>query len=239
VRVPGQILAMGGGGFMADGRSALDDFLLSLSPSSRPRICLVPTPSGDGDRVIAAFFEAFARRECEPSCLRLFGAPETRGEHLAGQDVIYVSGGNTANALALWRIHGVDRALREAWERGAVLGGVSAGANCWFECSVTDSFGPRLGPLQDGLAILPGSFCPHYDAEALRRPVYRELVDGRFPPGYAADDGVALHFAGTELRGAVASREGACAYRVEQGAETVIETRLLSPPASRPIVSDL
>ncbi len=108
------------------------------------------------------------------------------------QDVIYVSGGNTANALAVWRLHGVDLALRAAWERGAVLGGVSAGANCWFECCVTDSFGIALDPLHDGLGLLPGSFCPHYDGEERRRPVYRSLVDGGFPPGYAADDGAAL-----------------------------------------------
>jgi len=218
---------MGGGGFMMEQSSPLDDFLLSLSPTARPRVCFVPTPTGDSDRVIAAFFEAFARRDCEPSCLRLFGAPERPAEHLASQDVIYVSGGNTANALALWRLHGVDLALREAWERGAVLGGVSAGANCWFECSVSDSFGRQLDPLRDGLAILPGSFCPHYDGEELRRPVYRQLVDGGLPSGYAADDGAALHFVGAKLREVVASLPGARAYRVEPGSETPLEARAL------------
>jgi len=218
---------MGGGGFMMEQSSPLDDFLLSLSPTARPRVCFVPTPTGDSDRVIAAFFEAFARRDCEPSCLRLFGAPERPAEHLASQDVIYVSGGNTANALALWRLHGVDLALREAWERGAVLGGVSAGANCWFECSVSDSFGRQLDPLRDGLAILPGSFCPHYDGEELRRPVYRQLVDGGLPSGYAADDGAALHFVGAKLREVVASLPGARAYRVEPGSETRLEARAL------------
>jgi peptidase E len=225
--VPGQILAMGGGGFMMEQSSPLDDFLLSLSSAARPRVCFVPTPTGDSDRAIAAFFEAFSRRDCEPSCLRLFGAPERPAEHLASQDVIYVSGGNTANALALWRLHGVDRALRAAWTRGAVLGGVSAGANCWFECSVSDSFGRRLDALHDGLAILPGSFCPHYDGEELRRPVYRDLVDEGLPPGYAADDGAALHFVGAALREVVASRPGARAYRVEPGVETPIEPRML------------
>jgi peptidase E len=225
--VPGQILAMGGGGFMMEASSPLDDFLLSLSSAARPRVCFVSTPTGDSDRVIAAFYEAFTRRDCEPSCLRLFGAPERPAEHLASQDVIYVSGGNTANALALWRLHGVDSALRDAWTRGAVLGGVSAGANCWFECSVSDSFGRQLDALRDGLAILPGSFCPHYDGEELRRPVYRDLVDEGLPPGYAADDGAALHFVGTELRAVVASRPGARAYRVERGVETPLEPRPL------------
>jgi len=171
---------MGGGGFLEED-AALVDFLLSLAPMPRPRVCYLPTPSGDSDRGVAAFFEALSRRECEPSCLRLFGTPERPAEQLAGMDVIYVSGGNTANALALWRLHGVDRALREAWARGAVLGGGSAGANCWFECSVTDSFGRQLEPLRDGLALLPGSFCPHYGSEERRRPAYRALVDEGFP----------------------------------------------------------
>jgi len=218
---------MGGGGFMAENDSLLDSFLLSLSDAARPRVCFVPTPSGDSDRGIAAFFEAFSARNCEPSCLRLFGMPERPAEHLVAQDVIYVSGGNTANALALWRLHGIDEALRAAWERGAVLGGVSAGANCWFEACVTDSFGPGLEPLYDGLGLLPGSFCPHYDGEELRRPVYRALVEDGFPAGYAADDDAALHFVGTELRGVVSSHPSAGGYRVERGSETPIPARIL------------
>jgi dipeptidase E len=223
----GQVLAMGGGGFMAERDSLLDSFMLSLSDASRPRVCFVPTPSGDSDRGIAAFFEAFSSRDCEPSCLRLFGMPERPAEHLAAQDVIYVSGGNTANALALWRLHGIDDALRAAWERGAVLGGVSAGANCWFESCVTDSFGPALEPLHDGLGLLPGSFCPHYDGEELRRPVYRALVEEGFPAGYAADDHAGLHFVGTQLREVVSTRPNAAGYRVERGSETAIPARAL------------
>jgi dipeptidase E len=226
--VPGQVLAMGGGGFMMEPASLLDDFLLSLSSAPRPKVCFLPTPAGDSERAIVAFYEAFLPRDCEPSHLRLFGMPERPADRLRDQDVLYVSGGNTANALALWRLHGVDRALREAWERGAVVGGVSAGANCWFEACVTDSFGPALDPLQDGLGILAGSFCPHYDGEELRRPVYRELVANGFPAGYAADDHAAFHFVGTELREVVASYPGACGYRVEPGAETPIEARLLA-----------
>jgi dipeptidase E len=223
----GQVLAMGGGGFMAERDSLLDSFMLSLSDASRPRVCFVPTPSGDSDRGIAAFFEAFSSRDCEPSCLRLFGMPERPADHLAAQDVIYVSGGNTANALALWRLHGIDDALRAAWERGAVLGGVSAGANCWFESCVTDSFGPALEPLHDGLGLLPGSFCPHYDGEELRRPVYRALVEDGFPAGYAADDDAGLHFVGTQLREVVSTRPNAAGYRVERGSETAIPARAL------------
>ena len=227
VRVVGQIVAMGGGGFTTEDDSPLDDFMLACSPGDRPRVCFVPTPAGDSDRVIAAFYEAFSKRDCEPSCLRLFGTPERPVDVLASQDVIYVSGGNTANALALWRLHGVDEALRDAWRRGAVLGGVSAGANCWFECCVTDSFGPALDPLHDGLGLVPGSFCPHYDGEELRRPVYRSLVGDGFPAGYAADDFAAFHFVGAELREVVSSREGACGYRVESGTEKPISARVL------------
>lgn len=212
---------------MLEGDSPLDDFLLSLSEASRPRVCYLPTPAGDSDRGIAAFFEVFSRKDCEPSCVRLFGSPERPADRVASQDVIYVSGGNTANALALWRLHGVDVALREAWKRGAVLGGSSAGANCWFECCVTDSFESGLDPLHDGLGILPGSFCPHFDSEERRRPVYRSLVDDGFPSGYAADDHAALHFEGAVLREAIASRHGALAYRVVPSSETPLETRVL------------
>jgi dipeptidase E len=218
---------MGGGGFMADRASPLDTFMLSLSEAARPRVCFVPTPAGDSDRVIAAFFEAFSARDCDPSCLRLFGIPSEPVEHLATQDVIYVSGGNTANALAIWRLHGVDVALRDAWERGAVLGGVSAGANCWFEACVTDSFSAALDGLRDGLGLLPGSFCPHYDGEERRRPAYAELVEDDFPAGFAADDGAAFHFVGTELREVVSSHHGPRGYRVESGSETPIESRVL------------
>lgn len=225
--MPGQIVALGGGGFMADRGSPLDGFMLSLAPAAQPRVCFVPTPGGDSDRSIAAFFEAFSARDCEPSCLRLFGVPTAPVAHLATQDVIYVSGGNTANALAIWRLHGVDVALREAWERGAVLGGVSAGANCWFEACVTDSFSSSLDGLTDGLGLLSGSFCPHYDGEAQRRPVYTKLVSDGFPAGYAADDGAAFHFVGTELCEVVASHAGPRGYRVEPGAETPIEPRVL------------
>ena len=134
-----------------------------------------------------------------------------------------VGGGNTANMLAIWHVHGVDAALREAWERGIVLAGMSAGSICWFEAGVTDSFGDQLAPLRC-LGFLPGSNCPHYDSESQRRPTYRRLVDaGELPPGLAAEDGVGLHFVGTELAEAVTARPGAGAYLVEQGKNGVAE----------------
>src|SRR5262245_48286108 len=127
--------------------------------------------------------------------------------------------------LAIWRVHGFDRILREAWERGVLLFGASAGMICWFEAGVTDSFGPQLEGMRDGLGLLAGSACPHYDGEELRRPRYRELVEGGFPPGVAADDGVGLHYDGTELREAVTCRPGAAAYRVTRAGEERLETR--------------
>ncbi|HEY4914972.1 MAG TPA: Type 1 glutamine amidotransferase-like domain-containing protein, partial [Candidatus Dormibacteraeota bacterium] len=151
---------------------------------------------------------------------------------LLQQDVICVSGGNTANALAIWRAHGMEVALREAWENGIVLCGGSAGMICWFECSVTDSFGAGLAALRDGLGFLPGSACPHYDAEERRRPVYQQLVATGFPGGYAVDDFAAIHFEGTALREVVTEVEGHDAYRVElvggEMRETRIPGRLLS-----------
>jgi peptidase E len=142
------------------------------------------------------------------------------------QDLVLVTGGNTANALAVWRVHGFDEILREAWEQGIVLAGWSAGMICWFEHGVTDSFGPELAPM-NCLGFLPGSACPHYDGEERRRPVYTQLVATGLPAGVAADDDVALHYVGTELREAVTSREGAAAYRVEPDGEKPLETRLL------------
>jgi len=127
--------------------------------------------------------------------------------------VIYVGGGNTANMLAVWRVHGVDRALAEAWEQGVVLCGTSTGAICWFECGTTDSFGP-IAPLHDGLGFLDGSACPHYDTEPQRRPRYLELVASGFPGGYAIEDHAAVHFEGTELEVAVAATPDAHAFRV-------------------------
>ena len=219
------ILALGGGGF-SDGGDALDEFVLGLAGPARPRICFLPTASADSADYAVRFYEAF-RERAEPSHLELFGRPRRDiRDFLLGQDVIYVGGGNTANMLAIWRVHGVDAVLREAWERGIVLAGISAGSICWFEAGVTDSFGEELAPLQC-LGFLPGSNCPHYDSEPQRRPTYRRLVADGFPSGIAADDAVAVHFAGSDLSEVVTARPGATAYRVDSGGETRLEARRL------------
>ena len=221
----GHILAIGGGSLAG---SKLEDFMLALSAVPRPRVCYLATASAHKPEYIEVFYDSFRGHSCEPTHLELFGVPEEPAAHIALQDVIYVGGGNTANMLAIWRVHGIDRALREAWERGAVLGGWSAGANCWFEDSVTDSFGPQLRELGGGLGLLTGSFCPHYDGEPERRPTYKRLVrEGSLAPGYAADDAAAFHFEGTELREVVSQREGARGYRVTPDSEEPLGPRLL------------
>lgn len=221
------IVGLGGDGRTAEEQARLRRYALELSGAERPRICFVPTAVGDATENVVRFYERYAGLG-ELAHLRFFPYPpdELRDFALA-QDVIVVAGGNTANLLAIWRLHGFDRILREAWEAGVVLTGGSAGMICWYEACVTDSFGVQLEGLADGLGFLAGSACPHYDGEERRRPRYRELVDGGFPAGIAADDGVALRYEGTELAEVVACRPGAQAYRVEQGSETPLPARLL------------
>lgn len=216
-----RIVALGGGGFSEETEGPLlDDFVLGLTGRGRPKVCFVPTASGDSPAYIERFERAFPPARAEASTLTLFhdaGLGDLRA-HLLAQDVVYVGGGSTVNLLAVWRAHGVDAMLCEAWQQGVVLVGVSAGMNCWFDSSVTDSLGGPASPLLDGLGLLPGSACPHFDSEVERRPAYTRLVaEGTLPSGYAADDGVALHFVGTELAEAVSSRPGARAWRVEEG----------------------
>ena len=224
-----QIVAMGGGGFsMEPDNPLLDDFILGLTGKLRPKVCFVPTATGDSESYVQKFYDAFPAERAEASHLALFHRTvRDLRAFVLSQDVIYVGGGNTASLLAVWRAHGLDVILREAWEAGVVLCGVSAGALCWFEGGTTDSFGDGLAPLQDGLGFLAGSGCPHYDGEAERRPLYQKLVrDGVLPNGLAADDSAGLYFAGTELVEAVSSVPNARAYRVERHGDAVIETPL-------------
>src|SRR5436189_302774 len=165
---------------------ALHGYVLALTGAERPRVLYVPTAVGDSDEGVAMFYDRFALR-CEASVLRTFPwPPADLRDTIVSQDAVLVSGGNTANMLAIWRVHGIDALLREAWERGVVLFGASAGMICWFEAGVTDSFGPQLEGLRDGLGFLAGSACPHYDGEERRRPRYRELIENGFPEGIAA-----------------------------------------------------
>jgi peptidase E len=215
-----QILGMGG--YPDD---ALLDHVLRLARGRR--VLYVPTASAENAPGTVSWYQRLHGR-AELSHLSFFPWPpsDLRGLALA-QDVILVSGGNTANALAIWKVHGFDAILREVWEHGILLTGWSAGMICWFEHGVTDSFGPELAAM-DCLGFLSGSACPHYDGEERRRPVYTQLVADGFAPGFAADDDVGLHFVGTQLREAVTSREGATAYRVTREGEQPLDARLLS-----------
>ena len=223
-----QIVAMGGGGFGMDD-AALDRFVVDLSGAARPRICFVPTASGDASEYIDRFFTAFPPSAFDASVLRLFDRDVADIEAFLGEhDVVYVGGGNTLGMLAVWRAHGVDAALRSAWESGVVMAGMSAGANCWFEACTTDSF--LLGtadPLVDGLGFASGSFTPHYHGEPARRPAVLALVaTSGLPPGLACDDFAAAHIVGTEVRAAVASRPDAGVYRVDPDHGSTRETPL-------------
>jgi peptidase E len=197
---------------------------------ARPRICHLGTATGDDPARIGGFYAAFAGRSVEPSHLSLFPmptVPDIRG-HLLAQDVVWVGGGSVVNLLAVWRAHGLDEVLREAWQAGVVLAGVSAGSLCWHTGGTTDSFGPDLRPVTNGLGLLPWSNGVHHDSEERRRPLYHRLVaDGTLPAGFATEDGVGLVYRGTELVEAVADRPGKGAYRVERGDDgAAVETRI-------------
>jgi len=226
-----QILAMGGGGFtMEPGNPLLDDFVLSLSPLARrePRILFIPTASGDTTGQINAFYARFSGRGCVPEHLSLFHLRDIERpleEIVLSHEIVYVGGGSMRNLLAIWRAHGLDTVLIEAWRRGVVLAGLSAGAMCWFHGGVTRSSGPPA-PIA-GLGLLEGSLTVHADGEPERLPVWLAAVrDGTLPGGWAVDDGVGLLFAGKRLERIVSSRPGAYAQRVDAIAGELVRARL-------------
>jgi len=214
-----RIVAMGGAP-----DEMLLDYVLGLAPGKR--LLYVPTAEMEDPARTVWWYERL-RGRAQMTHLHFFPWPPSHMRELVlAQDLVLVSGGNTANAIAVWRAHGFDVILREAWQQGILLTGWSAGMICWFEQGVTDSFGPELAPIEC-LGFLPGSACPHYDGEERRRPVYTQLVAEGLAPGIAADDDVALHYTGTELREVVTSREEAAAYRVEPDGEHELDVRLL------------
>lgn len=229
------------GGFLPSDRTVvrvgpLLEYALELSrPGPLPKVCFVGTAGGDDAYWAAAVHEAFYGREVLVSTLKLFTRPnfDDAAGHLERQDLIWVMGGSTANLLAIWRLHGIGEVLRRCWEKGVVLGGVSAGSLCWHVGGTTDSFGPDLQPITGALGFLPWSNCPHYDGEEQRRPLYRRLVgDGTLPDGYATDDGAGLHYQGTEMVEAVTEVAGKGAYFVQrtgpgEAGETRLEPRVL------------
>ena len=200
IHPPTRTVVLLGGGFSDHEYVELDNYLIAAAPTSEPRICFVPTASGDSKGYVERFYDGLSGSGCALSHLDLFRRSVVDLDaFLAEQDVVYVGGGNTANLLAIWHLHGLDSALRRAYARGTVLAGISAGSSCWFDSSLTDSFG-GLAPLRDGLGLIPGSFCPHYNTERERPQIYREAVRaGSLPPGLGLDDGAAARFTNEEL----------------------------------------
>jgi peptidase E len=245
VRQP-QIVAFGGGGFsMERGNSLLDDYVLSLTGRLRPRVCFLPSASGDADHYVVRFYREFAER-ADASHVTLFrreAGPRDLRAHLLAQDLIYVGGGSVVSLLGVWRAHGIDEILREAWQAGVVLCGLSAGALCWFAQALTAYYG-RPAPVE-GLGFLPWSFTAHYDSEPERRDTYHRLLTMGMIRGFAADDGAALHFQGRDLLRAVSSRPGARACVMRLAGGRVLQERLAvtylgeqpCPPLEAPMVA--
>ncbi len=226
------------GGFLPGRRTPLRpgpllELSIELAGAPRlPRICFIGTALGDQAHWNAAIHAAWYGRDVLVTCLDLFPMPNVEDVDtlLRAQDVIWVGGGSTANLLALWRLHGLDAILRRCWEAGVVLGGVSAGSICWHAGGTTDSFGPDLRALTDGLAFLPWSNCVHYDAEEQRRPLYHRLIAaGELPAGYATDNGVGLLYRGLVMEEAVADGPGRAAYFVERRGDGTVAERRIEP----------
>jgi len=236
-----QIIAMGGGGFLMEPDNlSLDRYVLSATSAERPKICFVPTASGDAQTFIDRFYGSFNTLPCIPTHLSLFKPPKADlRSFVLEQDAVYVGGGNPRALMVLWREWGLDEILRDAWQSGVVMAGLSAGSLCWFEEGVSDSVLPdQLLPIRCN-GFLKGSHCPHYDGEPGRRPAYHRFIqDGTLSAGYAADDGAALHFLGEEPWKAVSSRPAAKVYRVswngEQIEEIALETEFLAGSKAAP-----
>lgn len=220
------IIAVGGGTFHPTNEptAALEKYLIKLSGKANPNICFLPQASAEEKNYIVRFFEIFQKLQAQTSWVSLYGRVEPAwAEHLLSQDIIFVGGGNTKSMLALWRAWGLDAVLKQAYEKGIILAGVSAGAICWFEHGITDSVWP-MGVL-DCLGILKGSCCPHYDSEPERKPVFTESVtSGKALPGIALSDYTAAHFIDGELAYILSWKEGKKAYHVTQEGHVEIES---------------
>lgn len=219
-----QIIALGGGGFGSGLENLkLDEYLLSLCAASAPKVCFIPTASGDSLDYIGRFENAYKSLGAQTRVFQLFrsqtwtGTPE---EMLLDQHLIFVGGGSTMNMMLLWQAWGIDTILRKAYEQGTILAGISAGANIWFEQCTTDSLGPGI-QVMNCLGWLPGSLTPHYDSEPERKPLLRQMLrEQTIAPGYAATDGAAVHFVDEAFHRVITDREGAAAFEVDRDGET-------------------
>ena len=218
------IIAIGGASFSAEPRNlAIDRYILDQTKKERPNVLFIPTATGDADPYIAKFYAAYASLDAKPLHLPFFQRTPDLKRLISAQHAIYVGGGNTKSMLAVWREWGLHELLKEAFASGTVLAGVSAGAICWFDQGVTDSWADILRPL-DGLGFIGGSCCPHYDSEAERRPSYHALLSqGKIKPGIAIEDGVAAHYRNGRLERVISAREHSRAYHVTADAGVVRE----------------
>lgn len=222
-----QIIAIGGGSFTVEPENPrLERYVLAQTRKRSPKVCFLGAATGDADTYVAKFYEAFTRLGCRPTHIPLFARTPDLLRALLSQDVIYVGGGNTKSMLAVWREWGIPLILREAWRRGIVLTGVSAGAICWFKFGVTDSWAGRLAALP-GTGFLPGTCCPHYDSEKERRPAVHRLVASReISTTLALDDGAAAHFVGRTLLRVVSARPKARGYEIRRKGSAAVEMPL-------------
>lgn len=213
-----QIIALGGGGFsMSPDHLQLDRYILKQSSSTKPKICFIPTASGDAEGYIHKFNDTYRKLSAEPSHLSLFKPPtQDLEDFVMEKDVIFVGGGSTKNLLALWRDWGLDTILKKAYDQGIIMSGLSAGSICWFEQGVTDSVPGKLSPIES-LGFISGSHCPHYDGEEERIPVFHQFIlDGCLKDGIAIEEDAASHFINGELVRNVASRPSANVYKISR-----------------------
>lgn len=223
-----------GGGFRPNGTGGwavgpLLQYALDLAGTDRPRVCVINTATGDDPAYYTRAYAALSAAGAQVSHLALFPMPSSLDPEatVLGSDLVFVGGGSVANLAAVWAVHGIGEIMRTAWEAGVILTGSSAGAICWFRAGTTDSFGYELQPFTNGLGLLPGSYCPHYDSEERRRPTFHRMVaDGTLPAGWALDDGAALRFEGTRMTEAVRDRDAVFAYRVDRQGNSAVEERI-------------
>ena len=223
-----QIIAIGGGGFGRNpGEGIIEKYIIEQSEKETPNICFIPTATGDNEAYKVNFYSTFSQLDCTPSHLDLFKRTPNLDDLILSQDIVFVGGGNTKSMLAVWKDWGLVKILKEAFEGGTIMSGVSAGAICWFEQGITDSWEEELKIL-DCLGFVPGNCCPHYDEEPQRRPSLKKfLIEGALDDCYAIDGGCALHLKDRYDHKAIAFAQDKNAYLVNQVNEDIIENPYL------------
>ena len=219
-----QIIAIGGGGFgRSPGEGVIEKYILGQSDKEKPNVCFIPTATGDNEAYKVNYYSTFSKLNCSPVHLDFFKRTPDLKELIKHQDIIFVGGGNTKSMLAVWKDWGLDLILKEAYERGVIMCGVSAGAICWFEEGVTDSWSEEL-KVMDCLGFVKGVCCPHYDEEPQRRPsLSKFLKDGVVQSCHAVDGGCALHIENEEEYKAVVFAKDKNAYLVDLEKDAVVE----------------